>query len=176
MITRIATLGLALTLLTGGCKFLSKEAQKPMKIPYRPETRRCYEGLRRMNVLFQKGFEAMLSVAQTPLPFPTRLRNVMTLHEDILKRAEEQRLPDLEVEGGTFYDCCLFDLLEAMFASEAEAILHGQAEAEEKRRALQALSDLLQGLPFGGPTWREVIKPGIQRTLNEALSQIHPSS
>lgn len=67
MITRIATLGLAWTLLTGGCPFLSKEAQKLMKIPYHPETRRCYEGLRRMNELFPKGFEALLSVAQIPL-------------------------------------------------------------------------------------------------------------
>lgn len=100
---------------------------------------------------------------------------MVTLHEDILKRAEEQRLPDLWVAGDTAYQCCLWDLLEAMFASEAEAIWHGPATTEEKRRALQALSDLLQGLPFSGPTWNEGVRPRIQQTLNEAFHQIHSS-
>jgi len=83
-----------------------------------------------------------------------------------------QEIPELRVEGGNIYTCFLFDLLEAMFAGEAEAILHGAGSVEEKRKALQALSDDLRAIPFDDPIWNEEVKPYIQKHLNDALSQI----
>ncbi|MCS7312493.1 MAG: hypothetical protein NZ742_06235 [Acidobacteria bacterium] len=46
---------------------------------------------------------------------------------------------------------CVFDLPEAMWAHEAEAILHGPMTPEGKSRALWDLEAPLQELPFGGP-------------------------
>jgi hypothetical protein len=122
----------------------------------------------------RSGFEALLSAARSTLPFSVRLQNVLALHGDVMEKAKKriQEIPELRVEGGNIYTCFLFDLLEAMFAGEAEAILHGAGSVEEKRKALQALSDDLRAIPFDDPIWNEEVKPYIQKHLNDALSQI----
>lgn len=145
-----------------------------MRIPYRREARPCYERLRRSHEVLRSGFEALLSAARSTLPFSVRLQNVLALHGDVMEKAKKriQEIPELQVEGGNIYTCFLFDLLEAMFAGEAEAILHGAGSVEEKRKALQALSDDLRAIPFDDPIWNEEVKPYIQKHLNDALSQI----
>ena len=64
------------------------------------------------------------------------------------------------------YLCCLYDMLESMYAAEATRIATGTDDAKEKRKNLAQLSATIPKLPFGSPQYQEGIRPRLERAVS----------
>ncbi|MEW6364888.1 MAG: hypothetical protein AB1714_09640 [Acidobacteriota bacterium] len=138
-----------------------------MKLPFEPDAKRCHEDLKQTNAAYQQGFAALRALADSDSPFDERLHRFMKSHEATLAAAQTQPQRQTWVEEDV-YLCCVWDLLQSMFAAEAQSIAGSSRTVAEKRGALDELSKRVDKLPFGSPLWRDGPRARIQKRLADA--------
>lgn len=140
-----------------------------LTIPYNEkDVGHCYERLKQTLPVYQEGISGIRLVMESNRPFAARLQKVLKAHEAVLKSAQTQLSPHSWNEDD-FYLCCLYDMLEAMYAAEAARIAAGSGSDEEKRKELAALASSIDKLPFGSPQFREGIRPRLEKAVTNQL-------
>jgi hypothetical protein len=142
-----------------------------LKIPYQPDTGQCYERLAQSNQEFKNGFESLKTIAATSDPFADRLDKILKTSEEISKKGKALP-PQQPWREENAYVCCVYDLLESVFAAEEESILNSSAEKKEKQNKLNQLLKALNKVDFGSPQWNGRIKPRIEEELKQNLAKV----
>lgn len=141
------------------------------KIPYQPDTGQCYERLSQSNEKFRNGFESLKTVAESSEPFSDRLEKILKSHEEITRKGKA--LPPLHPwREENAYVCCVYDLLESVFAAEQESIMKDSGESNEKQNKFKGLLKDLKKVEFGSPQWNGRIKPRIEGEIKESLAKV----
>lgn len=142
-----------------------------LKIPYQPDTGQCYERLGQSNKEFRDGFESLKTIAASSDAFADRLDKILKSHEEISRKGKA--LPPLQPwREENAYVCCVYDLLESVFAAEEENILISSAESKDKRNKLNQMFKTLNKVDFGNPQWNGRIKPRIEEELKQNLAKV----
>jgi hypothetical protein len=148
-----------------------KTASK-LQIPYRPkELSHCYERMPQTRKFLQDGLSQARSILESEEPFQKRLDEAMKINQETLQRATVEPPVQTWLEQDV-YLCCLYDMLEAAFAAEADRIIATKADASKKKEDLQALLKSIEGLGPGSPQYRSGIKPRLVKTVQNALKKI----
>lgn len=140
-----------------------------LTIPYnQKDVGHCYERLKQTLPVYQEGISAIRLVMESNKPFSARLQKVVKANAAVLKSAQTQASPHSWNEDD-IYLCCLYDMLEAMYAAESARIATGPGSADEKRKQLAALASSIDKLPFGSPQFREGIRPRLEKAVSNHL-------
>ena len=143
-----------------------------LKIPYSPsEVGECYTRLEQTLPVFQKGLYDIRARMESNQIFEERLRAVLKIHARVLRESANQESQQSWNEED-IYLCCLYDMLESMYAAEANRIASGTGAAEERKKSLTQLSSTIPKLPFGSPQYREGIRPRFERAISNNLELI----
>jgi hypothetical protein len=143
-----------------------------LKIPYSPdEVGECYRRLDQMLPVYQKGISDIRAKMESNQLFDQRLRTVLKIHARVLHESANQETQHSWNEEDV-YLCCLYDMLESMYAAEAARIATGTDDAKEKRKNLVQLSATIPKLPFGSPQYQEGIRPRLERAVSNKLEII----
>lgn len=140
----------------------SSASSTGLKLPHVPEAAHCYEKVAKAATL-AKGLDRARAAAETAdVAFAERLDRVMKIHVENLKL-------ETEAYGGTSpYMCCAWDLLRALFVTEARRARDAGASAAKRRRIGEALKALLMKLPFEAPQWKQGLRETIRKEIEEA--------
>jgi hypothetical protein len=148
------------------------EKMTKLKIPYNPsQVGECYRRLEQTLPVFQKGISGIRAAMESNQKFDARLRKALQLHARVLRESADQETPHSWNEEDV-YLCCLYDMLESMYAAEANRIASGNDPAEERKKGLAQLSETISKLPFGSPQYQEGIRPRLERAVSNALELI----
>lgn len=142
-----------------------------LKIPYQPDTGQCYERLGQSNQEFRNGFESLRTIATSSDAFADRLDKILKSNEEISRKGKALPPQQPWREENAFV-CCVYDLLESVFAAEEENILNSSVDTKEKRNKLNQLLKALNKVDFGSPQWNGRIKPRIEEELKENLAKV----
>jgi hypothetical protein len=142
-----------------------------LKIPYQTDTGQCYERLAQSNQEFKNGFESLKSIAAGSDDFTVRLDKILKSNEEITTKGKTLP-PQQPWREENAYVCCVYDLLESLFAAEQESILASSAESKEKENKLRELLKSLNKVDFGSPQWNGRIKPRIEEELKQNLKKV----
>jgi hypothetical protein len=142
-----------------------------LKIPYQPDTGQCYERLAQSNQEFKNGFESLKTIAASSDAFADRLDKILKSNEEISRKGKALS-PQQPWREENAYVCCVYDLLESVFAAEEESILNNPAENKEKQNKLNQLLKALKKVDFGSPQWNGRIKPRIEEELKQNLAKV----
>jgi hypothetical protein len=151
----------------------SAKEEKPMlKIPYRPkEVGHCYERLKEASPVFQKAIEEIQTTLQTESEFNERLQKSMEIHRAAREQGKKEPRRHTWIEED-IYLCCLYDILEAAFAQEAETITQSKEPKEVKEKLLDNLGQSIESLKFGSPQYRTGIKPRFEEKISNARKHL----
>jgi hypothetical protein len=150
----------------------AEEKMTKLKIPYSPsEVGECYRRLEQTLPVFQKGISDIRTRMESNQIFDERLRAVLKIHARVLRESTNQESQHSWNEED-IYLCCLYDMLESMYAAEANRIASGTGAAEERRKSLRQLSSTIPKLPFGSPQYSEGIRPRFERAVSNNLALI----
>ncbi len=142
-----------------------------LKIPYQPDTGQCYERLSQSNQEFRNGFESLKTIATSSDAFADRLDKILKSNEEISRKGKALP-PQQPWREENAYVCCVYDLLESLFAAEEESIVNSSAENKEKGNKLNQLLKNLNKVDFGSPQWNGRIKPRIEEELKQNLAKV----
>jgi hypothetical protein len=142
-----------------------------LKTPYRPEATMCFQRLKDIDATYKNAIEAILKIAKEEDPFWQRLEAMVNIHIDEVEGDLRSLKKSRKEED--IYLCCLFDIVDAVFAQESEMILDSSFGAEQKRHAMDRLLRNLKDVALGGPQWNHVTVPRIQKRLEDVKKQIH---
>jgi hypothetical protein len=143
-----------------------------LKIPYDPQqVGHCYERLKEMLPVYQKGISRIRAEMESGRPFHQRLDKLLSLHDSILETGQGQKTSHSWIEEDV-YLCCLYDMLEAMYAMEAEKILRSDGLTAQKKKNLEELSRSIEDLPFGSPQYRTGIRPRLESVISSCVKQL----
>jgi hypothetical protein len=70
------------------------------------------------------------------------------------------------------YLCCVYDLVEAAFASEVESVLKSTNNSELKTKQLDQLTSVIELLPFKSPQYETTIKPRLEKKITQAKAEL----
>lgn len=137
-----------------------------LTIPYnQKDVGHCYERLKQTLPVYQEGISGIRRVMESNQSFAARLQKVVKANAAVVKSARTQASPHSWNEDD-IYLCCLYDMLEAMYAAESARIATGPGSAVEKRKQLAALASSIDRLPFGSPQFREGIRPRLEKAVS----------
>jgi hypothetical protein len=143
-----------------------------LKIPFKAkEVGHCYDRLKQTLPVYQDGIAEIRNEMESNHPFEQRLQNVLTLHASNLQAAQTRESAHTWNEED-IYLCCLYDMLEAMYANEAEQIAGGSGTLDEKRKNLSHLAESITRLPFGSPQYRTAIRPRLENAIAQVSRQL----
>lgn len=143
-----------------------------LKIPYSAkEVGHCYDRLKQTLPVYQKGISDIRSEMESNNSFEQRLQKVLDVHAGILKAAQTQESPH-SWEEPDVYLCVLYDMLEAMYVSEADGIVAKAGALPEKRKNLDALVTSIPKLPFGSPQYQSAIRPRLEQAVSNASKKL----
>ena len=138
-----------------------------LKIPYSPkEVGHCYDRLKQTMPVYQNGISAIRSEMESQNSFDLRLKKVLSLLNNAVQEGQTQESTNSWNEDDVFR-CCFYDMLEAMYAAEAERITSGQGTSAEKMKNLDALAASIAKLPFGSPQYDSGIRPRLEKAVSE---------
>jgi hypothetical protein len=144
---------------------------KPMiKIPYHPKaTSHCYESIKTARPPYRDAVAQMRSAIESQAPFQEKLNKVLALHQQALKSQTDS---EAEFQQIDVFLCCLYDMLQALYADEAEKILASNADKNQKKTELDALAKSIDGLSFDSPQYRNVIRPNLVGIVTSAQKKL----
>ncbi len=143
-----------------------------INLPYRTESRQCYQRLKESRRVFQNGFEQMSASAQSESPFKQRLADIISIQGKTVESGRKEVSNTTWSEEDVFV-CCAHDLLQAVFAQEAEKIAADPSTGKTQKQAgIKALIKDLNRIPYTGPTWNHATKPAIRKQLDEVLKRL----
>jgi len=168
MVLKIA---LICILLASGAESVKEE--KPMlKIPYRPkEVGHCYERLKEASPVYQKAVAEIQTTLGSGSDFNERLQKSMEIHRAAREQGKKEPRRHTWIEED-IYLCCLYDVLEAAIANEAETIIQSKDSKEVKEKRLDGLGQSIESLTFGSPQYRTGIKPRFQEKVLDARKRL----
>jgi hypothetical protein len=138
-----------------------------LKIPYGgAEVDHCFDRLKETLPVYQKGIADIRSAMESNNLFEERLRKVLRLHAALLQAAQNEESPQSWNEEDV-YLCVLYDMFEAMYASEADRIAAGSGLPQQKASNLYSLSGTIARLPFGSPQYVSTIRPRLQKIVSD---------
>jgi hypothetical protein len=142
---------------------------KPMiKIPYHPKaTSHCYERIKTTRPHYRDAVAQMRSVIESQAQFQDKLNKVLALHQQVLKAKSDS---EAEFQEMDVFLCCLYDMLQALYADECEKIL--ASNADDKKQQLDAVAKSLDELPFGSPQYRTGIRPKLVGIVTSAQKKV----
>jgi hypothetical protein len=146
---------------------------KPMiQIPYSPkEVGHCYERLHRALPAYREARAGIEAVIRSGAGYSERLQKVLALHAEVLERVRADGSDPEGVDEG-IYLCCLYDMLEAMVAAEAESVSAGPLPASGKRAQLESIGESIRNLPFGSPQFKTGIRRRLEGHVSGALKKL----
>jgi hypothetical protein len=146
----------------------ANEVKSMIKIPYHPKaTSHCYESIKTAPALYRDAVAQMRSAIESQTQFDEKLNKVLALHQQVLesKTDSESEFQQIDV-----FLCCLYDMLQALYADESDKIL--ASNADQKKGQLAALAKSIEGLPFGGTTYRTAIRPKLVSIVTSAQKKL----
>src|SRR5262245_31757025 len=145
----------------------ASEVKSMIKIPHHPKaTSHCYESIKTARAPYRDAVAQMRSAIESQAPFQEKLNKVIMLHQQALKAREDS---ESEFQQIDVFLCCLYDMLQALYADEAEKILTSKAD---KKTELDALAKSIEGLPFDSPQYRNVIRPKLVGIVTSAQKKL----
>lgn len=143
-----------------------------LNLPYRPESAICYARLKETRPVFQEGFDQMQAEAVSLRSVQDRLPMITEIHMETIAESRKEPSKTTWNEEDIFV-CCAFDLLHGLFAKESERIAaDSQANKSDKQKKLRQLLQLLDNMPFTGPSWGQGTKPAIRKQLEAGLHEL----
>jgi hypothetical protein len=133
----------------------------------------CFQRLKDIDAMFRDAIDSILKIAKEEGPFWQRLEAMVNVHIDQVEQPDNLRAPKKSRKEEDIYLCCLFDIVDALFAEESEAILDSSFGAQQKKHALDRLMRNLKDVALGGPQWNHVTVPRIMKRLEDIKRQIH---
>jgi hypothetical protein len=142
---------------------------KPMtKIPYHPKaTSHCYESIKTARAPYRDAVAQMRSVIESQAQFQEKLNKIIALHQQVLKAKSDS---EAEFQDMDVFLCCLYDMLQALYADESQKIL--ASNAEDKKQQLDAVGKSIDALPFESPQYRNAIRPKLVGILTSAQKKV----
>jgi hypothetical protein len=142
---------------------------KPMiKIPYHPKaTSHCYESIKTARAPYRDAVAEMRSVIESQTQFQEKLNKMIALHQQALKAKSDS---EAEFQDMDVFLCCLYDMLQALYADESQKIL--ASKTEDKKQQLDAVGKSIDGLPFESPQYRNVIRPKLVGIVTSAQKKL----
>jgi len=134
-----------------------------LTLPFAAESKHCYEKLPRVSAIYRDGFKQLQEIAEGSGPYPERFSKLVKAHEAIIAKGMDA--PSGPLMEQDVYLCCVYDLLNAWLAKEAQAAKASSGSDEEKKKALDALWAPVDHLGWSGPQWNEIEKPRLKRRL-----------
>ncbi|MCS7312492.1 MAG: hypothetical protein NZ742_06230 [Acidobacteria bacterium] len=138
-----------------------------LKLPYQKESREYYRRLKKTDVVWQKGMDAMIRAAQGDEDFQTRLERVLKIRAATGELGRSLPPKPWKKEEDVFVGCA-DDLLLAMFADEAQ---RRAAAPGSREQSLRYLLDLLYGIPWNHLQWTEGTRKRIEKEIRKILEQ-----
>lgn len=148
----------------------ANEVKSMIKIPYHPKaTSHCYESIKTTHAPYRDAVAQMRSVIESQAQFEQKLNKVLELHQQVLKSKsdDESEFQDMDV-----FLCCLYDMLQALYADESQKILASNADSDQKKEQLAAVAKSIDGLPFGSPLYRTGIRPKLVGIVTSAQKKL----
>ena len=146
----------------------ANEVKSMIKIPYHPKaTSHCYESIKTARAHYRDAVAQMRSVIESQAQFQEKLNKVLALHQQVLKAKSDS---EAEFQDMDVFLCCLYDMLQALYADESEKIL--ASNADDKKQQLDAVAKSINGLPFDSPQYRTVIRPKLVRIVTSAQKKL----
>jgi hypothetical protein len=148
----------------------ANEVKSMIKIPYQSKaTTHCYESIKTARAPYRDGVAQIRSVIESQAQFQEKLNKVLELHQQVLKSKsdDEAEFQDMDV-----FLCCLYDMLQALYADESEKILASNGDANHKKEQLAVLSKSIETLPFGSITYRTAIRPKLEGIVTSAQKKL----
>lgn len=142
-----------------------------IQIPFSPkEVGHCYERLQKADEVYRETIEEIRQVMVSTAPFEERLSECLRSHNEMLEETHQNL--DSEFPEEDIYLCCLYDMLEAMYAAEAKSIAGSELEKQARLDQLDALQQSIRQLPFGSPQFREGIRPRLERQVRQVEEEL----
>ena len=146
----------------------ASEVKSMIKIPYHPKaTSHCYESIKTARAHYRDAVAQMRSVIESQAQFQEKLNKVLALHQQVLKSKSDS---EAEFQDMDVFLCCMYDMLQALYADESEKIL--ASNADDKKQQLDAVAKSIDGLPFGSPQYRTVIRPKLVGIVTSAQKKL----
>jgi hypothetical protein len=148
----------------------ANEVKSMIKIPYHPKaTSHCYESIKTARAHYRDAVAQMRSVIESQAQFQEKLNKMLELHQQVLKSKSdsESEFQDMDV-----FLCCMYDMLQALYADESKKILASNADNNEKKEQLAVLSKSIATLPFESITYRTAIRPKLEGILTSAQKKL----
>lgn len=144
---------------------------KPMiKIPYHPKaTSHCYESIKTARAHYRDAVAQMRSVIESQAQFQEKLNKVLELHQQGLKSKSDS---EAEFQDMDVFLCCMYDMLQALYADESGKILTSNAVSKQKKEQLDAVAKSIDGLPFDSPLYRNGIRPKLEGIVTSAQKKL----
>jgi hypothetical protein len=150
-----------------GCGAVTETTMNELKIPYSPkEVGHCYDRLKQTMPVYQNGISAIRSEIESQNSFDQRLKKVLSLLNSTVQEGQTRESSNSWNEDDVFR-CCFYDMLEAMYAAEAERITSEQGTSADKMKNLDALAASIAKLPFGSPQYESGIRPRLEKAVSE---------
>jgi hypothetical protein len=148
----------------------TNEVKSMVKIPYHPKaTSHCYESIKTARVPYRDAVAQMRSVIESQAQFEQKLNKVLELHQQVLKSKSDS---EAEFQDMDVFLCCMYDMLQALYADESEKILASNGDQNQKKEQLAVLSKSIEALPFGSITYRNAIRPKLEGIVTSAQKKL----
>src|SRR5262245_12736477 len=127
----------------------ASEVKSMIKIPHHPKaTSHCYESIKTARAHYRDAVAQMRSVIDSQAQCQEKLNKVLALHQQVLKSKSDS---EAEFQDMDVFLCCMYDMLQALYADESEKIL--ASNADDKKQQLDAVAKSIDALTFGSPQY-----------------------
>lgn len=148
----------------------ANEVKSMIKIPYQSKaTSHCYESIKTARALYRDAVAQMRSVIESQAQFQEKLNRVLELHQQVLKSKSDS---EAEFQDMDVFLCCMYDMLQALYADESEKILASKADSNQKKEQLDAVVKSIDGLSFNSPLYRNAIRPKLEGIVTSAKKKL----
>lgn len=150
----------------------AQDAKTMIQIPFSPkEVGHCYERLKKTLPAYQEARAEEESIIRSEAPYSERLQKTLALHAAVLDRVRADQSDPEGVDEG-IYMCCLYDMLEALVASEVDRVAGSSLPVSEKQTQLESIGDSIRNLPFGSPQFKTGIRRRLEAHVTGALKKL----
>lgn len=134
-----------------------------MKLPYNPDAKVCYEGLKK-DKLLGPGIDKMTALASAAgSSFEKRLGDVQKWRYELVRQMGDSRM---ETRVESHFVCAANDVLEGLFSAEAEE-LKKVPDAADREARVRFLLKALEGIQLD-PAWNDYARARIAGRIEKA--------
>lgn len=147
------------------------EVKSMIKIPYNAKaTAHCYDKIQSTRAPYREAVAQMKSTIESQSSFQEKFDRVLALHQQALQSKGDS---EAEFQQIDVFLCCIYDMLQALYADESEKIVASSNAADQKKTEINELMKSIGQLPFGGPQYRTGIKPRLERIVKNAQKKLN---